>query len=64
MDEIYCVLIFWPDAMGTNRLGPYFSIQAARNQASRAKHKGADVLGIESAHVTWKFKENIVNGGD
>lgn len=41
------------------RLGPYFSIQAARNQASRARKKGALVMRIDSAEATWQFHENF-----
>lgn len=63
MDEVYSVLISWPPASPTSRLGPYFSLQSARNQASRAKNKGALILGIDKASVEWKFYEGVIDNG-
>ena len=52
MDKVFRVQA--QDSNGKFQLGPYFSISSARNQASRAKNKGATILSIDIAAVVWE----------
>ncbi len=58
-DRVWSVRISWQDPDGEGRLGPYFSLQSARNQASRARGKGAIVHGIDVATVEWRLEKEL-----
>lgn len=54
-DQVWSVRYTHPETGDdVNRLGPYFSIQSARNQASRLRGKGGTVLGIDTSTVQWE----------
>ncbi len=52
VDRVWSVRITSEGIEG--RLGPYFTLQSARNQASNARRKGATILGIDMATVEWR----------